>query len=104
MEQKELLQALLQAMNEFRAEVNEKLSGLDAKISGMETKIIGMDARVSGIEGGLKDLNQKVDRIERTVNGHTDILHSFKFDVDFLAEKQVKNAMKMNRIEKLLNY
>jgi hypothetical protein len=50
----------------------------------------------------LKGLNEKVDRIEKTVNSHTEILNSFKFDVDFLAEKQTKIEMKVNRLEKVL--
>jgi predicted nuclease with TOPRIM domain len=50
----------------------------------------------------LKQLNEKLDRIEKTVNSHTEILNSFKFDVDFLAEKQTKIEMKVNRLEKMM--
>jgi hypothetical protein len=50
----------------------------------------------------LKQLNEKLDRIEITVNSHTEILDSFKFDVDFLAEKQAKIEMKVNRLEKMM--
>jgi hypothetical protein len=50
----------------------------------------------------LNQLNEKIDRIEMTVTSHTEILNSFKFDVEFLAEKQTKTEMKVNRLEKIM--
>ncbi|RDU35685.1 hypothetical protein DRW41_16195 [Neobacillus piezotolerans] len=56
---------------------------------------------VNEIQTEQKELDNKVSRIEKTVNSHTDILNSFKFDVDFLVKKQAKNEMRINRIEKM---
>lgn len=50
----------------------------------------------------LSQLKEKVDRIEKVVNSHTDILNTFKFDVDFIAQRQTQTDMKVNRIENLL--
>ena len=74
MEQNELLQLILKEVKESNKEVMNELN----------------------------QLSEKIDRIEITVNSHTEILNSFKFDVDFLAEKQAKIEMKVNRLEKMM--
>ena len=67
-------------------------------------QLILKEVKESNKEGmnELKQLDEKIDRIESTVKSHTEILNSFKFDVDFLAEKQTKVEMKVNRLEKMM--
>jgi hypothetical protein len=63
----------------------------------MNAKLDIMDQRLDGKE-------QKLENVEKTVGSINDILNSFKVDINFLAGKQTKTEMKVNRIEKCLNH
>ncbi|CEG27243.1 hypothetical protein [Bacillus sp. B-jedd] len=102
MEENVTLNTILQAIKEVHSDFIEKFSSMDACLSGVEKSVANLDVRLSNVGSELKSLNQKVTRVEKTVDGQTEILQSFKTDIDFLAGKQGKTEMKLNRLERML--
>ena len=58
---------------------------------------------ISQVKIEVNEVKNKVNSIEKIVNSHTDLLNSFKFDVDYIAQRQTKTDMKVNRIENRIN-
>lgn len=104
MDQSEMFQLILKEVKESNKEITESIK--DVKESNKEIKESNKEIKesIKEIKNELNHLNEKIDRIDITVNSHTEILNSFKFDVDFLAEKQTKIEMKVNRLEKMMEF
>jgi phenylalanyl-tRNA synthetase alpha subunit len=100
---REVKQEVNKEFREVRQEVNKEIREVKQEVNKeiQEVKRVVKESNEVVIDE-LLQLNVKIDRVEKTVNSHTDILNSFKFDIDFLAEKQAKTELKVNRIEKIL--
>ena len=95
---------LVGIQNKDISDLKQDINGMKQEINGIKQEMNGMKQEMTGMKKEMTELNKKVDRIEKTVNSHTEILNSFKFDVDYIAEKQMKTDMKVNRIEKMLEF
>ncbi len=84
----DILQVILNEIKESNKQVNVKLDMMDHRLERLEQRLDGLE--------------QKLEKVEKTVGSNNDILNSFKIDIDFLAGKQTKTEMKVNRIEKML--
>lgn len=102
MEQSEMFQIILKEVRASNKEITESNKEVKESIKEVKDSNKELKESIKEIKNELDHLNKKVDRIEITVNSHTEILNSFKFDVDFLAEKQTKTEMKVNRLEKMM--
>jgi predicted nucleic acid-binding Zn-ribbon protein len=89
-EQNDMFQLILQEVKDSNKAVMDDLKQVKNEINQVKDE--------------LHQVKDKVDRIEKVVLSHTEILNSFKFDVDYIAQRQTKTDMKVNRIvENLLN-
>jgi hypothetical protein len=57
---------------------------------------------LEGIFSELKEVRNDIDRLEKKLEVQNDILRTFKYDIDFITEKQAKQELKLNRISKQL--
>lgn len=48
---------------------------------------------LEGIFSELKEVRNDIDRLERKIEGQNDILRTFKYDFDFITEKQTKQEL-----------
>lgn len=79
-----LLKQILQGINEIKEEqviTNKRLISVEERVSSIEEQ-----QHITNLN--LKAMTQRLD--------------SFKFDVDYLIEKQSKTEIKVNRIEKII--
>ncbi|MFJ5715634.1 hypothetical protein [Neobacillus sp. NPDC093127] len=49
-----------------------------------------------------KEVRKDIDRLDKKIEVQTEILRTFKYDIDFISEKQAKQDLKINRISKQL--
>lgn len=55
---------------------------------------------LEGIFSELKEVRKDIERVEKKVEVQNEILRTFKYDIDFISEKQGKQDLKLNRISK----
>ncbi|MFD0824310.1 hypothetical protein ACT8ZR_01360 [Neobacillus sp. M.A.Huq-85] len=77
MTDRELLEAIFSELKEVRKDVD----GLDQELKEVKRDIVGLDKRLEV---------------------QNEILRTFKYDIDFINEKQAKQDLKINRISKQL--
>lgn len=53
------------------------------------------------VKESREEVRQELKEIKIEINAIKDILQSNKFDIDYIAGKQTKTEMKVNRLEKM---
>ena len=88
MDQSDMFQLILKEVKDSNKQILNELNQVKSELSQVKSE--------------LHQVADKVGQIEKIVNSHTDILNSFKFDIDYIAQRQTKTDMNVNRIDKLL--
>jgi hypothetical protein len=52
---------------------------------------------LEGIFSEIKEVRNDIDRLEKNLEIQNDNLRTFKYDIDFITEKQAKQELKLNK-------
>lgn len=62
----------------------------------------GIFLELKEVRKDIDGLGTDIDRLDKKVEVQNEILMTFKYDIDFINEKQAKKDLKINRISKQL--
>lgn len=112
MNEHELLHAIFQEVKEQRQEIKEIRTIVDehtnilkehSKTLNKHTQMLDSHALIlSEHSNKLDEHTHSLARLEKKLDAQTDIVNSFKIDIDYLVQKQAKQDMELNRINKLI--
>ncbi len=86
MDTKEMFSIILDEIRESRVEMNKRFDNLEAKMDRLLSKTDKPEGRIENLEPEVMTTKQQ--------------LQNFEWDIEFLADKQAKTEMAINRLEK----
>ncbi|MGD6830784.1 hypothetical protein ACQCT5_01385 [Sutcliffiella halmapala] len=108
----ELLHAIFREVKEQRQEMKEIRTIVDehtnilyehSKTLNKHSQILDSHSLIlSEHSNKLDDHTHSLTRLEKKLDAQTDIVNSFKIHIDYLVQKQAKQDMELNRINKLI--
>ncbi|WHY84544.1 hypothetical protein QNH39_18005 [Neobacillus novalis] len=98
MTDRELLEGIFLELKEVRKDI----AGLRTDVNGLRTDVDGLRTDVDELRTDMDGLRTDIDRLDKKVEVQNEILMTFKYDIDFISEKQAKQDLKINRISKQL--
>jgi hypothetical protein len=108
---RQLLEALHSEMLETRKEMNEKFQKVDKRLMAIDQRFVAIDQRFEAVDKRFVAIDQRFESLEKQfgkfqlqLNAQNEILQSFKFDVDLMAEKQLKQERTINRLDKQVQF
>jgi chromosome segregation ATPase len=96
MTERELLEAIFKEVKEQRDELKEQRE----ELKGQSEELKGQREQLREQREDLKGQRVDIKRLENKLDAQNDILRSFKFDIDYIVEKQAKQELKVNRLSK----
>ena len=77
--------------------LDEKVNSLDKKVSGLDEKVSSLDKRVNILEADLKEVKQRVTKIDLTVE------NEIRVNIQRIAEGHLDLSRKLNECIRISN-